>query len=267
MAGLDWSSIIAKSAFLLEQQMKNIILSALLLSAAAAASHAAEFDINGMALGMNADQVVAKYKELRPDGQYSLSKWKLPEGTEWIANGRTLYNDLSRPDDMEHERMQFAFTGLGSGNKLFAVRRELKFRPSKRPSTDAVYTAAVQKFGEPSYVNKDGNSIWAAWKFTSADAPAEKIKSSLGCIGTSDFPVGLDDHTAGKAKKSAAFCGLYIEFTVRGTETGLATELDMRMMNHLDLVHDFDTDNQDARKRIDAARAKNTSSAAPAPKL
>lgn len=247
--------------------MKNIILSALLLSAATAASHAAEFDINGMALGMNADQVVAKYQELRPDGQYSFSKWKLPEGTEWVANGRTLYNDLSRPDDMEHERMQFAFTGPGSGNKLFAVRRELKFRPSERPSTDAVYAAALEKYGEPSYANKDGNSIWAAWKFTAADAPAEKLKSSLGCIGTNDFPVGLDDHTAGKAKKSAAFCGLYIEFSVRGSETGLATELDMGMMNHLDLVNDFDTDNQDARKRIDAARAKNTSSAAPAPKL
>ncbi|MCZ4072836.1 hypothetical protein [Agrobacterium sp. LMR679] len=229
--------------------MKNIILSALLLSAATAASHAAEFDINGMALGMNADQVVARYQELRPDGQYSFSKWKLPEGTEWVANGRTLYNDLSRPDDMEHERMQFAFTGMGSGNKLFAVRRELKFRPSERPSTDAIYAAAVQKYGEPSYVNKDDTAIWAAWKFSTVNAPAEKLKSSLSCIGTSDFPVGLNDHTAGKARKSASFCGLYIEFTVRGDQTGLANELDMGMMNHLNLVQDFDADNQDARKR------------------
>ncbi|NTB04160.1 hypothetical protein [Agrobacterium tumefaciens] len=230
--------------------MKNIILSALLSSAAMATSHAAEFDINGMALGMNADQVVANYKALRPEGEYRFTNWKLPEGTEWVANGRTLYNDLSRPDDMEHERMQFAFTGMGSGNKLFAVRRELKFRPSERPSMDAVYAAAVQKYGEPSYVNKDDTAIWAAWKFNSVD-----------------FPVGLNDQTAGKAKKSASFCGLYIEFTVRGDQTGLANELDMGMMNHLDLVSDFETDNQDARKRIDAARAKNTSSAAPAPKL
>ncbi|WHO24110.1 hypothetical protein G6L90_21010 [Agrobacterium tumefaciens] len=247
--------------------MKNIILSVLLSSAAMATSHAAEFDINGMALGMNADQVVANYKALRPEGEYRFTNWKLPEGTEWVANGRTLYNDLRRPDDMEHERMQFAFTGMGSGNKLFAVRRELKFRPSERPSTDAVYAAVVQKYGEPSYVNKDDTAIWAAWKFSSVDAPAEKLKSSLNCIGTSDFPVGLNDHTAGKAKKSASFCGLYIEFTVRGDQTGLANELDMGMMNHLDLVNDFETDNQDARKRIDAARAKNTSSAAPAPKL
>ncbi len=247
--------------------MKNIILSVLLLSAATAASHAAEFDINGMTLGMNADQVVARYQELRPDGQYSFSKWKLPEGTEWVANGRTLYNDLSRPDDMEHERMQFAFTGPGSGNKLFAIRRELKFRPSERPSMDDVYTAAVQKYGEPSNMDKGETSIWAVWKFSAVDAAAEKLKSSPACIGTSDFPVGLDDHTAGKAKKSAAFCGLYIEFSVSGSETGLATELDMGMMNHLDLVRDFDTDNRDARKRIDAARAKNMSSAAPVPKL
>lgn len=240
---------------------------AMVALSATRAAHAAEFDVSGMALGMNADQVAAKYQELRPDGQYSFSKWKLPEGSEWVANGRTLYNDLRRPDDMEHERMQFAFTGLGSGNKLFAVRRELKFRPSERPSTEAVYTAAVQKYGEPSYLSKDDTSIWAAWKFSSVDAPAEKLESSLGCIGTSDFPVGLDDHTAGKAKKSATFCGLYIEFTVRGDQTGLATELDMGMMNHLDLVQDFDVDNQDARKRIDAAKAKNASSAASAPRL
>lgn len=267
MAGLDGPSITSKSIVLPENQLKNIILTALLLSTAVAASHAAEFNINGMALGMNADQVVAKYQELRSDGQYSFSKWKLPEGTEWVSNGRTLYNDLSRPDDMEHERMEFAFTGVGSGNKLFAVRRELKFRPSERPSTDAVYAAAVTKYGEPSYSNKGGTDIWAIWKFNALEAPAEKLESSPGCIGTSDFPVGLDNHTAGKAKQTAAVCGLFIEFTVRGDQTGLATDLNMGMMNHLDLVRDFDVDNQDARKRIDAARVKNTSSAAPAPRL
>ncbi|TCU13749.1 hypothetical protein EV132_111182 [Rhizobium sullae] len=230
-------------------------------------AHAAEFDINGMKLGMNADQVIARFQELRPDAQYSFSRWKLPEGSEWVANGRTLYNDMSKPADMEHERMTFAFTGLGSGNKLFAVRRELKFRPSQRPSTESVYAAAVQKYGEPSVMGKSDTSIWAAWKFSSVEAPAEKLESPLGCIGTSDFPVGLDDHTAGKAEKSAAFCGLYVEFTVRGDQTGLANELDMGMMNHLDLAQDFEVDNQDARERIDAAKAKNTGSAAPAPQL
>ncbi|KQQ59547.1 hypothetical protein ASF69_10350 [Rhizobium sp. Leaf311] len=75
------------------------------------------------------------------------------------------------------------------------------------------------------------------------------------------------DHTAGKAKNTAASCGLYIDLTVNGTQTGLATDLRMGMMNYLDLVQDFNTDNQDARKMIDAARAKNTSNAAPAPKL
>lgn len=100
----------------------------------------------------------------------------------------------------------------------------------------------MQKYGEPSYVNKDDTAIWAAWKFSSVDAPAEKLKSSLSCIGTSDSPVGLNDHTAGKAKKSASFCGLYIEFTVRGDQIGLANELDMGMMNHRDLVRDFETD-------------------------
>jgi hypothetical protein len=125
----------------------------------------------------------------------------------------------------------------------------------------------VKKYGDPSYVGKDDTSIWAAWKFSSVDAPAEKLDSRLDCIGTNDFPVGLNDHTAGKAKRSAAICGLYIEFTVRGDQTGLANELDLGMMNHLDLVRDFETDNQDARKRIDAAKAKNVGNAAPAPQL
>lgn len=247
--------------------MKNIILAALLVGTATVAAQAAEFDINGMAMGMNADQVVTRYDELRPDGRYSFSKWNLPEGTEWVANGRTLYNDLSRPDDMEHERMEFAFTGVGSGNKLFAVRRELKFRPSERPSTDAVYAAAVKKYGEPSNNKKSATEIWAIWKFSAVDAAAEKLESSPACLGISDFPVGLDDHTAGKAKNTASVCGLYIELSVDGTQTGLATDLRMGMMNYLDLVQDFNTDNQDARKRIDAARVKNTTSAAPAPKL
>lgn len=247
--------------------MKKVIFSILFSCTAAAVSHAAEFDINGMALGMNAEQVIARYGELRPNGQASFSQWKITEGSEWVANGRTLYNDLSRPDDMEHERMQFAFTGLGSGNKLFAVRRELRFRPSERPSTESVYAAAVEKYGEPSYLDKSETSILAAWKFKAPDAGAEKLESPLGCVGTTDFPVGLDDHTATKAKRTADFCGLYIEFTVQGSQTGLANELDMGMMNHLDLVRDFDTDNKDARKRIEAARAKNLSSAAPAPKL
>jgi len=248
--------------------LKNRILLAVLISAVfASVAGAAEFDINGMKLGMNADQVIARYQELRSEGQYSFSRWKLPEGSEWVANGRTLYNDIANPDDMEHERMQFAFTGLGSGNKLFAVRRELKFRPSQRPSTESVYAAAVQKYGEPSYLGKDDTSVWAAWKFRAVDAPAEKLESSLGCIGTSDFPVGLDEHTAGQAEKTAEFCGLYIELTVRGDQSGLANELEMAMMNHLDLVRDFDADNQDARRRIDAAKAKNAGSAAPAPEL
>lgn len=233
-----------------------------------AATQAAEIDINGMALGMSADEVIAKFQEVRPDAQYEFVKWKLPEGTEWVANGRSLYNDLANPDDMEHERMQFAFTGLGSGNKLFAARRELKFRPSQRPTTESVFAAAIQKFGEPSVTGKSSTGgIWAAWKFGAEDATAEKLELPLGCIGISDFPVGLDEFTAKKAKRSASMCGIYIDFEVRGDETGLATELDMKMMDQLHLEQDFDADNVDARKRIDAAKAKNVGNAAPAPKL
>ncbi|RKD56818.1 hypothetical protein BJ928_110243 [Rhizobium sp. WW_1] len=241
-------------------------LAAILLGGAAA-TNAADYDINGMALGMSADQVIAKFQEVRPDAQYQFAKWKLPEGTEWVANGRTLYNDLANPDDMEHERMQFAFTGLGSGNKLFAASRELKFRPSQRPTTESVYAAAVQKFGEPSVTGKSATGIWAAWKFGSEGTMAEKLKSPLACIGTSDFPVGLDEFTAKKAKQSVSMCGIYVDFVVRGDPTGLANELEMKMMDQLHLAQDFDADNSDARKRIDAAKIKNVGNAAPAPKL
>ncbi|TBY68961.1 hypothetical protein E0H51_31630 [Rhizobium leguminosarum bv. viciae] len=249
--------------------MKISILAAItaILLGGTAATQAAEYDINGMALGMSADQVIAKFQELRPDAQYEFAKWKLPEGTEWVANGRTLYNDLANPDDMEHEWMQFAFTGLGSGNKLFAASRELKFRPSQRPTTESVYAAAVQKFGEPSVTGKSVSGIWAAWKFSSADANAEKLESPLGCIGTSDFPVGLDEFTAKRTKQSASMCGIYIDFVVRGDPTGLANELEMKMIDQLHLAQDFDADNSDARKRIDAAKAKSVGNAAPAPKL
>jgi len=244
-----------------------IFAASAILLGSSVATHAAEININGMALGMSADQVIARFQEFRPDAQYEFNKWKLPEGTEWVANGRTLYNDLSNPDDMEHERMQFAFTGLGSGNKLFAASRELKFAPSKRPTTESAMAAAIKKFGEPSVTGKSGNDIWAAWKFDSADVPAQKIESPLACIGISDFPVGLDDHTAKRAKQTASTCGIYVEFDVRGDATGLATDLNVKMMDHLHLAQDFETDNADARRRIAAAKAKNANNSAPAPDL
>lgn len=220
-----------------------------------------------MAISMNADQVVARYRELRPEGQYSFSKWKLPEGSEWVANGRTLYNDMSHPDDMEQERMEFAFTGLGSGNKLFAVKRGLTFRPSQRPITESVYAAAVAKYGEPSGMSRADDDIWAIWKYSSLTGPAEKLDNYPACIGSTDFPTGLNDHTARKAARDAKSCGLFIEVTVRGDQTGLAEEPGMGMMNYLDLARDFDADNQDARQKIDAAKSRNTGAAAPAPEL
>ncbi|QND47704.1 hypothetical protein HB780_18705 [Rhizobium lusitanum] len=249
--------------------MKITLLAAMtaILVGRGAEIRAAEFDINGMSLGMSADQVIARFQEIRPDAEYEFAKWKLPEGTEWVANGRTLYNDLANPDDMEHERMEFAFTGLGSGNKLFAAKRELKFRPSRRPTTESVYAAAVQKYGEPSVTGKSATGIWAAWKFGSAGSPAEKLESPLGCIGKSDFPAGLDDLTAGKARQSASTCGIYVDFVVRGDPVGLANELEMKLMDQLHLAQDFEADNSDARRRIDAARTKDVGNAAPAPKL
>ena len=177
-----------KNPFLFTDGCRGALFRVFAVMAAVSATdaYAAEFDINGMKLGMNADQVVARYQELRPEGQCSFSKWKLPEGSEWVANGRTLYNDIANPDDMEHERMQFAFTGLGSGNQLFAVRRELKLKPSQCPTTESIYAAAVQKYGQPSISDRSDTGAWAAWKFSAVDAPAEKLESPLGCIGTSD---------------------------------------------------------------------------------
>lgn len=142
----------------------TIIATLLIIAASASAVPAADFSIAGIELGMNADQVVARYQELRPGGEYQFTKWNLPEGSEWVANGRALYNDLANPNDMEHERMEFAFTGLRSGNKLFAVRRTLKFRPSERPSAEAVYAAAVKKYGEPSQ----------AWLFANNPDPLKR---------------------------------------------------------------------------------------------
>lgn len=233
---------------------------------AAATAQAAEFDIAGMKLGMNADQVLARYKELRPEGRHRFTRWSRPGGTEWVANGQTLYSDLSKPDDMEQERMSFVFTGLGSGNKLFSVQRQLQFRPSERPSTEAVYAAAVKKYGEPSYLSKSETNIHASWKFDSVDAPAMKIDGPLGCI--SSATVGLDDYTAKNAKEvGASFCGLYIEFSVDGDQTGIAKELMMGMVNYQNLARDYEADIRDAQERLKAAKTENTNRAAPAPQL
>lgn len=245
--------------------MKIGIMIATLLFAATTAQ-ATEFDIAGMKLGMNADQVLARYKTLRPEGRHRFTKWSREGGTEWVANGQTLYSDLSKPDDMEQERMGFVFTGVGSGNKLFSVQRQLQFRPSERPSTEAVYDAAVKKYGEPSYLSKSETNISASWKFDTIDAPAKKIDGPHACISTSI--VGLDDYTAKKAKEAGAeFCGLYIEFYVSGDQTGIANELMMGMINYLDLARDYDADVRDAQERLDAAKIKSVSEAAPAPQL
>lgn len=231
-----------------------------------ATAQASEFDIAGMKLGMNAEQVLARYKELRPEGRHRFTEWSRPGGTEWVANGETLYSDLSKPDDMEQERMRFVFTGTGSGNKLFLVQRQLQFRPSERPSTEAVYAAAIKKYGEPSYVSKSETNINASWKFDAINVPAKKIDGPLGCI--SDATVGLDDYTAKKAKEAGAdFCGLYIDFSVTGDQTGIAKEIMMGMVNYLDLARDYEADVKDAQERLDAAKVKNTSGAAPVPEL
>lgn len=242
----------------------GMILGALLCAFTPA--QAAEFDIAGMKLGMSADQVLTAYKALRPEGRYRFTDWERPGGTKWVANGETLYNDLSKPDDMEQERMGFVFTGAGSGNKLFLVRRQLQFRPSQRPSTEAVFAAVVKKYGEPSFVSKSETNIHASWKFDAYDAPAKKLEGPLGCVNTSI--VGLDDYTANQAKKAGAdFCGLYIEFSVDGDRTGIAKEIMMGMVNYLDLAKDYETDLKDAQERLNAAKTRNTSEAAPVPKL
>lgn len=245
--------------------MKIGIIIATVLCAATTA-RAAEFDIAGMKLGMNADQVLARYNELRPEGRHRFTEWSRPGGTKWVANGETLYSDLSKPDDMEQERMSFVFTGVGSGNKLFSVQRQLQFRLSERPSTEAVYAAAVKKYGEPSYLSKSETNISASWKFDAIDGPAKKIDGPLSCMSTAT--VGLDDYTAKKAKETGAdFCGLYIQFSVDGDQTGIAKEIMMGMVNYLDLASDYEADIRDAQERLDAAKAKNTSEAAPVPEL
>jgi hypothetical protein len=249
-----------------KRNVAKVVVTIAALLCAAATAQATEFDIVGMKLGMNADQVLARYKELRPEGKHRFIKWSRPGGTEWVANGATLYSDLSKPDDMEQERMSFVFTGVGSGNKLFSVQRQLQFRPSERPSTEAVYAVAVKKYGEPSYVNKSETNINASWKFDAIDSPAKKIDGPRACVNTST--VGLDDYTAKKAKETAAdFCGLYIEFSVDGDQTGIAKEIMMGMVNYLDLTRDYEADIRDAQERLDAAKMENTNKAAPAPQL
>ncbi|MCD2175363.1 hypothetical protein [Rhizobium sp. C4] len=247
--------------------MRNTLLVSASFCALASLAQATDFGIADMTIGMSAGQIIAKYKEFRPQGEYQFTQWKLPDGSTWVANGRTLYNELSHPDDMEHERMEFAFTGLGSGNKLFAIRRDLKIKPSQRPSVEAVYQAAIQKYGNVSYVGNDRKNIWAVWKFNSLDGPAEKLTGQLGCIRGSAFPVGLDAQTVTEGKQLSAVCGLYIELHIEGDETGLATDVDSAIINRLNLVREAELDNSEANRRIEGVRTKNMNNAPPPPKL
>lgn len=234
-----------------------------LLLAGVSTASAAEFDIAGMKIGSSADQVVEQVKSFKEGIEYRFNYWQLPEGSKWIANGGTLYNDMRNPDDIESERFNFAFTGLGSGNKLFGISRELKFRPSGRPAYKAVADAAIKKFGKPSYVSESNNDIWVYWKFTSKDAPAVPLESGLSCNTGSDIPSSLDE----RAQTMTEFCGLYVEMYVDGEETGLAERMQMSVVNYLDAAADFKADNDHAIKLINQAKQDNSANAAPVPQL
>ncbi|NKM36360.1 Ku protein [Rhizobium laguerreae] len=128
--------------------MKITFLAAIaaLFLGGAAATQAAEIDINGMALGMSADQVIAKFQAARPEAQYEFVRWKLPEGTEWVANGRTLYNDLANPNDMEHERMfRRMRTVLIRPHGKVLIATTLNFDYEVRPSDEAFKDVAKVK--------------------------------------------------------------------------------------------------------------------------
>lgn len=233
---------------------------AAILAASCSLAQAADFGMLGMNIGMGAGQVKERLLETYPEARHEFKHWQLPDGSEWIANGRSQHADWSNPGDSVVDAFNFAFTGVGSGNKLFAINRELRFKQSQRPSTQSVYDAAVEKFGPPSYSTGSTQTIHAAWKFTAKDLPADELKSMLSCTR---MPPSLSRMTVDHAD----FCGLYVEVTVQGNNTGLASTMSMTIINHLDAAEDLARDDAYAQERLEAAKKDNLENAAPVPQL
>ena len=119
-------------------QFKHFLFATLISMSAAGGALAKNFGISGMNIGMNADQVIARLLEMQPKTNYQFNKWKYEDGSQWVANGITVYNDMEHLDDSENDRFGFVFTSIGSGNKLFGIRRELRFKPSQQPTAKSI---------------------------------------------------------------------------------------------------------------------------------
>jgi hypothetical protein len=246
----------------IDLKLKSLSIAAILIMSAHFAN-ARDFDLAGMKLGATGEQIVEKLQSYKEGTSWDFNQWELPEGSKWIANGRAIYTDMTNPDDIEHERYAFAFTGIGSGNKLFAISREMHFRPSQRPNYKATIEAALQKFGKPSISEVRETNARLAWKFTDIKGDAVPLESELGCTTATGFPISLDEEVLEVEK----VCGLYIQMSIEGDETGLADKMIIDMFNYLDATKDAQADNAKARELINNAKAKNESEAAPVPQL
>lgn len=225
-------------------------------------AHAADFSISGITLGMTADEVMAKANELYNRAEMEFNKWEIDGGPSWAANGRLFYVDRSIPDKTERDEMEFAFTGIGSGNKLFAVNREYLFHVDRRPTTKSVYDVLEEKFGKPSKFSMDDRkNIWASWAYKDRETPAVDKEPYGNC---QKMPVSLDKRSAFETSK---ICGLTIFFSASAGSNGLADGYRLTMTDYLNAEADFHADEKRKAELVDEARKAATEKAAAPPKL
>lgn len=235
---------------------------ALAFSVALSTAHAADFSISGIALGMTADEVMAKAGKLYHDPELKFNKWEIEGGPSWAANGTLFYVDRSIPDKTERDEIEFAFTGIGSGNTLFAVNREYLFHVDRKPTTGSIYEVLEKKFGKPSkFSTDDRKNIWASWSFMDREAPALDKAPYGNC---EKMPVSLDKHSALETSK---ICGLTIFFSAQAGSNGLANGYRLTMTDYLNAAAAFHADEKRKAELVEEATKAATEKAAAPPDL
>jgi hypothetical protein len=227
---------------------------------ASSTAHATDFSVSGIALGMTPAEVTSKANELHDKPELEFRNWKLEGGASWVANGDLFYVDRSIPDKTERDDMKFAFTGIGSGNKLFAFNREYLFNRDKQPTPESVYDVLQKKFGPPSKLSNSNRSIWATWAFKDRENPAVPKEPYGNC---EKMPVSLSSSDLETAK----ICGLSVFLSIQGNSSGLADGYRLTITDYLDAPANVAADQKRAKELVDQARSAARSSAAEPPKL
>lgn len=236
--------------------LKRTALIAFTLLVTTGAASSTEFGISGLNMGMTPDQIEQAALQISPEWKWSgFNKWSIASGEEYFANGRWKNAD---PMTRSMDTIDFVFSGIGSGNGLIALKREILFGDdmSKVPSGKTVAKSLFAKFGEPSLRDQQGESYHLVWRFDETG----KITETQNWGNCQHMP----DAAGLKIDPS---CGLFVVASISSDSVGYAGRLNLLMIDHTRAAESQPLDEKYAEESVTAKKAKVLSNSVKAPAL